>query len=500
MKRTLLLLTFLAAFFIGETSRAQAPTETVATLQERIKTLIDQPRFAQAQWGVKVVSLDSGNVLFDRNGDKLMKPASNTKMYSGSLALDRLGPDFKIRTSFYADAKPDAAGKIHGNLTVYGRGDPSYASRFNNDDYTVGLQKIVNAVTAAGIKEVEGDLIGDESYFRGPPYGTDWAVDDLQEYYGALSSSLMLEDNVVDWTIKAGAKIGDPGQLVIKPAGEFLKFENRTKTIAKDGKTAISFYRPLGEDTVYFMGDIALGGKHSDSVAVHRSALWYVTLLKEALAKQGVKVDGGLRTRNWLDEDAAPIDYTKQVEVAAVEGAPLSDILAKTLKPSQNLYAHTLLLLAGKKAQPASKTKTSQEIGLAEMEKFLGEVGIKKGRVMLEEGSGLSRGCLLTPASSVTLLTFMTKHKSAKIFYDDLPIAGVDGSLRTRFKGTAAENNVHAKTGSLEYVNTISGYVTNKAGEKLVFSVMLNNYNGGGRAEADKVVLMLAEWSGKSGN
>jgi serine-type D-Ala-D-Ala carboxypeptidase/endopeptidase (penicillin-binding protein 4) len=151
---------------------------------------LDEPRFAQAQWGVKVVSLDSGQILFERNADKLLKPASNAKLYTAALALDRLGPDYRIKTSFYAAAKPDAEGVIHGDLLVYGRGDPSFSARFNGGDYKKALQPAIDALLAAGVKKIDGGIVGDESYFRGAPFGTDWTWDDLQEYYGAPASAL----------------------------------------------------------------------------------------------------------------------------------------------------------------------------------------------------------------------------------------------------------------------------------------------------------------------
>ena len=489
----------IGALSLFSTSCKTVPSQSANTLSEQITGLIDQPKFAQAQWGIKVVSLDTGKVLFDRNSDKLMKPASNTKMYTGSLALDRLGAETRLKTSFYAAEKPDAEGKIHGDLTVYGRGDFSFGWRFFDNDYTKATALLVEAVKHAGIKEVEGDLVGDESYFRGPPYGTDWAVDDLQEYYGALASALTLDESVLDLEFTAGAKEGEACKIGTKPESDYLKFDNRTKTVAKGEKASVDIYRPIGENTVYLTGGLPVGGKSTGSVSVHDPAKFYVTQLKRGLESAGVKVGGKSRTRNWLDQDAAPVDYAKRVEVASVEGKTIGEMVKGMMKPSQNLYAHTLLLQVGKKTAK-SADEESAAAGLKEMRKFLGEVGIKKGRVILEEGSGLSRGCLLTPASSVALLTFMTKHKAFPIFYDALPIAGVDGSLKKRFKGTAAEKNVHAKTGSIEFVNTISGYVTNKAGEKLVFSVMLNNFSGKGeegRVESDKVVQMLAEWGGK---
>ncbi len=149
-------------------STTESAVKTVPGLQAQIKAHIAQSRFEHCMWGVKVVSLETGKVLFDRNGEKLMKPASNAKMYTGSLALDRLGPDYRIKTSFYALSKPDN-GVVRGDLVVYGRGDPSLSWRFNDNDYSKSLQPVVDAFVAAGVKKVEGNLIGDESYFHCAP-------------------------------------------------------------------------------------------------------------------------------------------------------------------------------------------------------------------------------------------------------------------------------------------------------------------------------------------
>jgi len=311
------------------TQSTSAKAETLADLQAQLRAHIDLPRFALAQWGIKVVSLDTGKILFERNADKLMKPASNTKMYSGSLALDRLGPNYQIKTSFYAASKPDADGTIHGDLIVYGRGDPSFAARFNDGDYKKSLQPILQALAAAGIKKIEGDLIGDESFFRGPPLGTDWAWDDLQYYYGAEFSALTVEDNVIDLVFKPGEKIGDPCHLITKPETTFVNFSNRTTTAPKGVKASIDLYRPIGENVVYVHGQVPIGGSHTDAVTVHTPALWFVTLLKEELAQCGVSVSGKLRTANWLDREIAPLDFSKLIEVAFVESRPISEIVKR---------------------------------------------------------------------------------------------------------------------------------------------------------------------------
>ena len=166
------------------------------------------------------------------------------------------------------------------------------------------------------------------------------------------------------------------------------------------------------------------------------------------------------------------------------------------MKPSQNLYAQLLLLQVGKRVETArSAGLNTEDIGLAEMQKFLAEAGVRKGEALIEEGSGLSRGALVTPHATTTLLRYMDKHRHAALFRDSLPVAGVDGTLKNRLKSGAATGNLRAKTGTLRYVNTLSGYVTNRSGERLVFSIMLNNYGaaGGGRAEVDALGEMLAE-------
>jgi D-alanyl-D-alanine carboxypeptidase/D-alanyl-D-alanine-endopeptidase (penicillin-binding protein 4) len=205
---------------------------------------------------------------------------------------------------------------------------------------------------------------------------------------------------------------------------------------------------------------------------------------------------------NWLDRQAQPVDYSKMVEVVSVQSRPMAEMVKGMMKPSQNQYAHLLLLQVGVHSDFAKEHQFTDDAGIAEERKFMGEIGQERGTVLLEDGSGLGRGGLVTPDASVKLLTFMTKHRCAEQFYNALPIAGVDGTLKSRFKGTFAEKNVHAKTGSLRYVNTISGYVTDRGGEKLVFSVMINNYAGGregsGRVESDKVVKMIADYAGRS--
>jgi serine-type D-Ala-D-Ala carboxypeptidase/endopeptidase (penicillin-binding protein 4) len=479
----------------------QSVQDTLPALQGRLAGVMDEPRFAQAQWGVKVVALDNDQTLFERNADKLLKPASNAKLYTAALALDRLGPDYCIKTSFYAAAKPDAEGVIHGDLLVYGRGDPSFSARFNGGDYKKALQPAMEALLAAGVKKIDGGIIGDESYFRGAPFGSGWTWDDLQEYYGAPASALTFQDNVIDLVFKPGRAAGDPCEILTQPESSIITFSNRTQTgpLEKNARAHIHLYRPLGESVVYAWGGVPLGstGKN-ESVSVPSPALWFVTMLKDGLAQHGVTVTGNPREENWLTREVSPIAWSNLVEVASVPSRPLSEIVKQTLKPSENLYAQLLLLQVG--ARTESTNRDTEQAGLAEMQTFLHSAGISHNMAQLEEGSGLSRGCLVTPSSTVRLLTFMNRHRDRDVFVDALPIAGVDGTLHNRFKGTVAAGNVRAKTGSLEGVNTLSGYVTTAGKEKLAFSIMLNNYRdeADARAAIDALVLRLVEFTGQS--
>jgi serine-type D-Ala-D-Ala carboxypeptidase/endopeptidase (penicillin-binding protein 4) len=472
-----------------------AGSNSVEALENRLNELISQPEFSAATWGVKIASLDSGKVLFEHNARKLLKPASNAKLYTGALALERLSPDFRIATSLHSAAAPDKSGTLRGDLVIHGRGDPCFSERFHQGDYSQLLKPLVEAVVAAGIKRIKGEIVGDESFFRGPPYGSQWTWDDLQEYYGAEFSALTVQDNVVDLIFKPGSRVGGPCLITTLPATTTLTFSNRTVTMQAGTPRRLSLYRPIGQNVVYVSGWMPLGGSNAfDSVSVHGPALWFVTLLKEALGQRGVEVDGKVRTVNWLDRDLDRTGLTRTVELGAVTSLPLKEILPKMMKPSQNLYAHLLLLQVGARSRKAGPLEqTTEETGLAEMEAFLDTIGIRKGDVLLEEGSGLSRGALVTPNATVALLQFMYRHRWAATFRESLPIAGLDGTLRNRMKGTPAAGNVRAKTGTLRYVNTLSGYVTTKGGENLVFSLMLNNYDGpGARPALDRMAVLLA--------
>ena len=444
----------------------QTPHETLSALQARLAALMDQPRFAQAQWGVEILSLDSGRTIFERNADKLMKPASNAKLFTAALALDRLGPDYRIKTSFYAAAKPDDNGVLHGDLLVYGRGDPSFSARFNGGDYHEALLPALHALRAAGVKGILGGVIGDESYFRGPPFGADWAWDDLQEYYGAPASALSFQDNVIDLVFKPGRPWAFRATSLPCRKRPSSPFSNRTRTASADEPGRIRLYRAPGGSAVYVSGRVPIGSAgETGAVSVPRPALWFATMLKEALAQNGIAVTGGASEAAALTARSHRSPWSNLTEVASVLSRPVSEIVKQTLKASENLYAPTSPAAsrrAGAGNQCHFSPLTTEAAGLVEMQDFLRRAGIARQTASLREGSGLSRACLVTPGASVQLLAFMQRHRCRDAFIDALPIAGVDGTLRNRFKGTKAAGNIRAKTGSLAGVSALSGYLDHR--------------------------------------
>jgi D-alanyl-D-alanine carboxypeptidase/D-alanyl-D-alanine-endopeptidase (penicillin-binding protein 4) len=499
---------------------------TLEVLRARIADVLARPELAPAYFAIKVVSLDTNVLVFEQDAQKLMTPASNMKLYTVASALDRLGPDFRFVTSVYADAKPDEKGRIKGDLVIYGRGDPTFATRFaGNGDYFKGIEELAARIVAAGVKRVDGNLIGDESYFNGASLGAGWEWDDLQWYYGAPISALTINDNAVDIFVKPGASEGAASVVTTGPAfvgfpvifpgvtdeqtlrrdASPLAIVNRVVTSARGTKREIEVVRPLGQSYVEVSGTIPVGDAGwTESITTPRPALMFASMLRASLERQGVQIKGRTQV---LDAHARellklPFDATKMTEIARRESPLFAEVATQTLKPSQNLYTELILRALGKQVPSTDPKLTTQEAGSMVVRQFLREAGVGGAdRLSLVDGSGLARQDLVSAEATVDLLTYMSRHRYAKVFYDALPIAGVDGTLRGRMKGTPAAGNLRAKTGTLNNVSSVSGYVTTAAGERLVFSMMVNHYTDERTPRTnlmDQIGVLLASFAGRT--
>src|SRR5437588_10872769 len=490
-------------------TNARIAPATLAELQSRIEEIVKQPALEPGFFAVKIVSLDSGQVIFEQSANKFVRPASNMKLYTVATAFDRLTPEYHFITSVYAKERLED-GKLKGDLIVYGRGDPSIAARFNNGDYFKGINDLADRIVAAGVKRIKGDLVGEESYFNGTPVGSGWEWEDLTWSYGAQLSALTINDHAIDLTVKPGESVGFPVVITTgPPATSFMTIANHAVTSARGSRNDLHIYRGLGANTLEISGSLPLGDTgFIGGVAVPDSALAFVSMLRDALVKRDVKIDRRVRTVNARSGGSivpnSPAGLMP-IEIAGLQSPPFSIIAAHTLKPSQNQYTELILRTLGK-TQPAnpvdeSRARDNENSGLGVVTSFLRGAGVGESEIALNDGSGLSRNDLISANTTVQLLTFMTKHRYFSQFRDALPIAGVEGTLRTRMRGTPAEGNVRAKTGSLSSVASLSGYVTTAAGEHLVFSMMLNNYPDAAavrRDSVDAIAILLASFAGKT--
>jgi len=518
------------------TTRTSNPTRTLPELQSRITEILRKPELSSAMVGIKVVSLDTGRVLFDENSAKLLRPASNMKLYTVATALDRLSPDFRFTTSVYATGRLDG-GSVRGDLIIYGRGDPSLAARFSSGDYFKAINDLADKIVAAGVKRVDGDLIGDESYFTGPQYGSGWEWEDLTWYYGAEVSALTVNDNALDLFIKPNPQVGKPAIITTGPPDPLLTIINEVTTAPAGTRRQLVIDRGLGKDTIQIKGSIALDDRgYTGGIGISHPAMLFAYLLRSALSQKGVTIKGRTRTipapiggpaldpiqRGSLTgyPDVPPLN--KPTEIATYLSVPFSVVAAQTLKPSQNLYTELILRTLGNlpaTVTPSSDSsgdqssdrpsqaavtelrQTSEDRGVEVVKGFLKTVGIRPESLLLNDGSGLSRNDMVTADSTVQLLTYMSRHRYADVFRNALPIAGVDGTLRNRMKGTVAEGNLRAKTGSLSSAASLGGYVTSAGGEKLVFAIMVNNYPSDVEPRTiciDPIAVLLASFSGRS--
>jgi len=470
-------------------------------LQAQLEAYVSQPRFDGAIWGVQVAAVDSGKVLFEHESGRLQSPASNCKLYAGALALDRLGGDYRIVTPLRATTKPDAAGVLRGDLIVAGRGDPGWNHRPGKKDFWSIFGPFVAALQHAGVKRITGDIVADATWLRVPPQGGSWTADDMDYDYGAEVSAVTLADNYIDLRVTPAAAAGQPCTVEVLQPLSGLTFDNRTTTGPAGSAREIRVQRLPGENTVHLFGTLPLGGKDELTEApVPHPAAWFARALREALIKAGIAVDGQARGLRWPDAPAAG-----DVVLGELTSAPLRDLVAGFMLPSQNLETDLIFTHVGERQRTAATPAwlRSDELAVTALDEFMAKIGEPAGSVLFDEGSGLSRNNLVTAGATVRLLTAMAQHKEAAAYLASLPTAGVSGSLAKRMRGTAADGNVHAKTGSLRWANSLSGYVTTAAGERLAFSLMLNRYVAPPEHKAtqalDEIAVMLAQYQGRDG-
>jgi len=436
-----------------------------------------------ARWGISVISMADGSKVYERNGDKLFTPASNMKIYTTGVALDLLGVDYRWRTSVYANSQPDASGRVNGDLILYGRGAPDLVA-ISKDENRGSLAKLADDLYVRGVRSVSGNVVGDESYFRGDPLGDGWQWTDLQWYFGAEASALSINGNEVDINFVPASKAGESIVRTSDTEG-YVTVQNRMSAATdSSAQSTIGVHRGLSDNNIEVWGDFAPGSKGFGArLAVHKPALWAAKLFGRALKTRGIRVDGQTLSRDSRVPQSQRFDPAHSVELAFVQSEPMSEIAKKTNKESNNLFAELILRTLGRERgemsvsrQAMGRERGDDEAGLAVIRLWLERAGISVTRLALHDGSGLSRLDLVTPETSARFLLSLSKTNVGAAFRESLPIAGRDGTLAGRLK--TVTDSVSAKTGALTYDNSLSGYLTTSRGQLLTFSIMCNDQTG----------------------
>jgi len=409
MQRILAAFSLLAAACAPAASPPSPERLPLLTLTHAIDSIVDDPRFANAQIGLLIVNPATGDTLYSRNAGKLFMPASNQKIITAAAALAILGPDYRYRTVIAKRGQMKDS-TLTGDLIVIGRGDPTMSDRV----YGSALKEmgnIADSIRSRGINRVTGTLRQGGNAFPDSIYGYGWEWDDLTGESGAPVDELLFNEGMV----QRAARIN-------------------------------------GRDTVV-------------SIATRTPGYVYLNTLYLALTQHGVKIEGMVD----LTSDSLTTPYDT---VYTITSPPLREILKYFMKPSQNQIGEALLKTIGLEKAGIGTADAGAEVTTT----LLREWGVDSTQIVLYDGSGLSRHDLVSPKTIVSVLSAMQRDSAFSDYYDSFPIAGVDGTIRSRMKGTPAENNLRAKTGSIEFVRSLSGYVTTADNQRLVFSFLSNHF------------------------
>ena len=483
----------------GAKKQNLATRRAAAKFAARAEVLLGTPPTNKGEWGMLIMDAESGEPLYEQNADKYFVPASNMKLFTTALALAKLGPDYRFRTTLETRGTISSDGVLNGDLTLVGRGDPNLSNRkfpyelkeeFDGPQEKA-LVELADALAAKGVKQVSGDVIGDDSYFPRERYPNGWEIDDMVWEYGAAISAIVVDDNTVALTLTPGEQPGAPVQATVTPATPDFTVENDVTTSAADVKSDLTLTREPGANFVVVKGSLpAKSAPRKLVLAIEEPALHAAVLLKRMLEERGIKVGGVARARHpqALTGDD-PVVLAEHVSV------PLGDAVKLMNKISQNLHTEMLLRTVARQSGPWATTDDMMKVPAD----FYATVGIEPGDVIQTDASGLSRHDLVTPRSIVTLLSFAQKQSWFGPYYASLPIAGQDGTLEDRMKNTLAAGRIHAKTGSVEHVRTLSGFAETPGGRRLIFSFLSNNQGGKSHEAADALtglcVAMLEEFN-----
>ena len=463
---------------------------SVEQLQDTIDAVLASPALTRGTWGVAVQSLARGDTLYAHNSGKLMIPASTMKLVTLAAAAERLGWDYSYDTRVVAVGTIDR-GLLDGELVVVGSGDPSL------DDWdgaaTRTFESWVERLKDAGVRAVSGQVVGDDNAFDDNALGTGWAWDDLAASYATGVGALQFNENTAQVTVAPGTTPGEPAIVSAAPLSASLTLRNLATTTGPELPAAVSVRPVPHERAIEVRGAVPVSsGSVTRNVSVGNATAYFLGALQDALAAGGIDVRGGV-----ADIDDLPVPPRTAGGIALVlhQSPPLSTLATTMMKLSQNLYAETLLRTLG----GATSGVGSAQAGRAAVVEALNAWNIPPDEVIQADGSGLSRYNMATPRALVRVLAHVYDDDRLRApFMDALPVAGVDGTLAERTRGTPAAGNIRAKTGSLSNARAVAGYVTTADGEPLAFAILANHYGTPATVvdeATDRILVTLAQYS-----
>ena len=490
--RTLVLPVILGACAVLRGSNAPSPTsgarDAKAVLARAIDSMVNEREFRSANWGILIVDPLANDTLYAHNATKLFIPASNQKLVTTSVMLEQLGPDFRYRTVIGKRGSVSADGVLNGDLTVIGRGDPT-ASNHMKGDAMAPLHDLADSVRQHGIRRITGGVVAVGDAFPGPVAGAGWPWNSLDGASFAGVDELLFNEGLSVLHIQSGARVGDPVIVETRPARTYPTVRVLATTVPRDSAVVtrgqgsgrgggrggfsgprVSAYHDTLTSTVIVRGQIALGDSANITLAQHDPDAAYVAALAEALRDRGVTVE----KQSAVTADGGAVQQSAEHadSLFTVMSVPLREILPMILKPSQNQIAEALLRTIGLERTGVGTADSARQV----VARQFTEWKIPSDGYVVRDGSGLSREDLISPETIVSILDVMRRSPNFDLFFQSLPIAGVDGTIRTRMQNTRAQGNLHAKTGTLGMVRSLSGYVRTADGRLLEFGILCNNW------------------------
>ena len=468
---------------LAPSASAAAPARR-ASLTRRLNALLDEPPFDRALWGVAIAD-PAGRVVYARNADRLFIPASVTKLLVASAVVALLPADYRYRTSVYAAGLVDGAA-VNGNLVLYGRGDPTLSGRYD-DSASAAFDVMAEALRSRGIVRVTGDVVGDASYFDSVLVHPSWAGYDLNWWYAAPVTALGFNDNSVDFTITPTTP-GSPPAISFAPDLGVVRFTNHARTVPADSVRTIDFYRAPGTNTIWAAGDVPADVRPwTEHVAIWDAPAWAATAFRRSLERHGVSVDGDARTTY---DPTAFATARRGAPLAEHWSVPLPDILRPVLESSQNWFADLLLKTLGREFRGVGSFAAGIDV---ERRFLIDSLGVDSTAFDVVDGSGLSTNDLATPRALVQVLRAMRRRPGSEAFVRALPVGGHSGTLRYRFRVPPLEGRVRAKTGSIDRVNTLAGYLELDDGRTWTFAIQLNHHTAKDRDALRRIDAIVAE-------